>query len=47
LEQKKQKEAMKVHAKIAYKQWKEAKMEQARYNKKVEKMEKRRQQIEE
>ena len=38
---------MKVMAKIAYKEWKERKMEEYRHMKKVEKMEKRRQLMDE
>lgn len=38
---------MKVMAKIAYKEWKERKNEEARHKRKVDRMEKRRQEIEE
>lgn len=46
-DQKKAKENMKVMAKIAYKEWKQRKTEEDRHMKKVERMEKRRQLMEE
>ena len=46
-EQKKDKDNMKIMARIAYKEWKERKTEELRHKKKVEKMEKRRQKMEE
>ena len=42
-EDKKKKETMKVMSKIAYKEWKERKKEEAIHKKKLDKMEKRRQ----
>ena len=41
------KDNMKVMAKIAYKEWKERKCEEGRHKRKVERMEKRRQEMEE
>ena len=38
---------MKIMARIAYKEWKERKTEEPRHKKKIDKMEKRRQQMEE
>jgi len=46
-EKKKDKESMKIMARIAYKEWKERKTEELRHAKKMEKMEKRRQKMEE
>mmetsp|Transcript_1521 Transcript_1521/g.2089 ORF Transcript_1521/g.2089 Transcript_1521/m.2089 type:complete len:107 (-) Transcript_1521:133-453(-) len=46
-EQKKEKESMKIMARIAYKEWKERKTEELRHKKKVDNMEKRRQRMEE
>lgn len=46
-EKKKAKESMKIMARIAYKEWKERKTEELRHKKKVDKMEKRRQRMEE
>ena len=45
-EKKKAKESMKIMAKIAYKEWKERKTEEARHKKKLDKMEQRRQKME-
>ena len=38
---------MKVMSKIAYKEWKERKTDEARHKKKIDKMERRRQKMEE
>ena len=46
-EDKKDKDSRKVVSKIAYREWKERKTEEARYKKKLDKMEKRRQKMEE
>lgn len=41
-EEKKEKESRKVVSKIAFREWKERKTEEARYKKKIDKMEKKR-----